>query len=76
MPAAQHVRLPLVPPYVGGDQNFWQGANFAFAGATAMRPDEVAKLGINTTGWSDHSLFFQIDWFKQLLQSVPSLNGI
>ncbi|URD78937.1 lipid catabolic process [Musa troglodytarum] len=69
---AQALGLPLVPPYRGGG-NFSRGANFAFGGATAQDPNTLAGLGLNVTGFMKTPLFVQIDWFKDLLKSVPSL---
>ncbi|KAJ8510267.1 hypothetical protein OPV22_000701 [Ensete ventricosum] len=69
---AQALGLPLVPPYRGGG-SFSRGANFAFGGATAQNPNTLAGLGLNVTGFTDRSLFVQLGWFKELLNSVPSL---
>ncbi|URD78931.1 lipid catabolic process [Musa troglodytarum] len=69
---AQALGLPLVPPYQGG-RNFSRGANFAFGGATAQDLNTLAGLGLNVTGIMNMPLQVQIDWFQDLLKSVPSL---
>ncbi|URD78933.1 lipid catabolic process [Musa troglodytarum] len=71
---AQALGLPLVPPYQGG-RNFSRGANFAFGGATAQDLNTLAGLGLNVTGIMNMPLQVQIDWFQDLLKSVPSLAG-
>lgn len=72
--AAQAVGLPLVPPIRGGG-DFSRGANFAFAGATAEDKSALAGLGLDVTGWGNYSLAVEIEWFKDLIQSEPSLAG-
>ncbi|RRT78863.1 hypothetical protein B296_00001674 [Ensete ventricosum] len=72
--AAQAVGLPLVPPIRGGG-DFSRGANFAFAGATAQDNVVLAGLGLDVTGWGNYSLAVEIEWFKDLLRSEPSLAG-
>ncbi|XP_042404190.1 GDSL esterase/lipase At1g28600-like isoform X2 [Zingiber officinale] len=71
-PTAHRVGLPLVQPYLAGG-DFSKGANFAFAGATALSVNELGRFGVDTTGWlRKNTLHAQISWFQQLLQSDPS----
>lgn len=68
--------LPFVRPYLAGgsEEEFRHGANFAVAGATAMNNSFFRKHGIDVT-WTAYSLDVQIEWFKQLLLSNPSISG-
>ncbi|KAG6496076.1 GDSL esterase/lipase At1g28570-like [Zingiber officinale] len=69
---AERVGLPLVQPYLGGG-DLSKGANFAFAGATALSLNELSRFGVDTTGWlRKNTLHAQVNWFEQLLQSNPS----
>ncbi|XP_008777733.2 GDSL esterase/lipase At1g28600-like [Phoenix dactylifera] len=73
---AQRLGLPLLPPYLAGpgEHDFGQGANFAVGGATALANDFFRAKGLNVT-WTEYSLGIQIEWFKQLLPSLCSLDS-
>ncbi|CAI0439407.1 unnamed protein product [Linum tenue] len=68
---AEHLGLPLVPPYFGGSAgNFRGGVNFAVGTATALHTDFLtARLGVEITT-TNVSLGVQLDLFKQLLPSL------
>ncbi|KAG6496074.1 GDSL esterase/lipase At1g28600-like [Zingiber officinale] len=69
---AERVGLPLVQPYLAGG-DFSKGANFAFAGATALSQNDLGRFGVHTTGWlRKNTLHAQIRWFQKLLQSHSS----
>lgn len=70
---AQAMGLPLVKPYFGGGgaEDFRYGANFAFAGATALDVDYFRSRGIENI-FSNNSLSVQLRWFEQLLPSLCS----
>ncbi|KAG6499969.1 GDSL esterase/lipase At5g45910-like [Zingiber officinale] len=72
---AERVGLPLVQPYLAGG-DFSKGANFAFAGATALSQNDLGRFGVHTTGWlRKNTLHAQIRWFQKLLQSHSSFQG-
>ncbi|XP_042426392.1 GDSL esterase/lipase At1g31550-like isoform X2 [Zingiber officinale] len=72
---AQAMGLPFVRPYLAGgsEEEFRHGVNFAVAGATAMNNSFFREQGIDVT-WTPYSLDVQIEWFKQLLHSNPSIS--
>ncbi|KZV41275.1 GDSL esterase/lipase-like [Dorcoceras hygrometricum] len=69
---AESLGLPLVQPYVGGENStsIGQGVNFAVAGATALGHEYLEGLGIYNPD-TNASLGIQMDWFKQFLGSLP-----
>ncbi|RWV94897.1 hypothetical protein GW17_00042529 [Ensete ventricosum] len=68
--------VPLLRPYLGGgsDEDFRHGANFAVGGATALNSSFFRDKEIDVS-WTEYSLQVQIEWFKQLLRSIPSVSG-
>ncbi|WOL18436.1 hypothetical protein Cni_G27231 [Canna indica] len=73
---AEAMGVPLVRPYLAGgsEEDFRHGANFAVGGATALNGSFFKERGIDFT-WTEYSLDVQIELFKQLLHSRPSLSG-
>ncbi|CAN1143522.1 GDSL esterase/lipase At1g28570 [Linum perenne] len=68
---AEHLGLPLVPPYFGGSRvDFDGGVNFAVGTATALDYNLVG-----TTKGTNVSLGVQLDLFKQLLPSLCRNNS-
>ncbi|RRT47315.1 hypothetical protein B296_00051629 [Ensete ventricosum] len=67
--------VPLLRPYLGGgsDEDFRHGANFAVGGATALNSSFFRDKKIDVS-WTEYSLQVQIEWFKQLLRSTPSVS--
>lgn len=72
MNAAQYLRIPLIPPYIGTKNkrnNFSSGVNFAVAGATAMNKKSFEEKGVHIMV-KNISLETQLGWFKHLLPSL------
>ncbi|KAI3470214.1 hypothetical protein Pfo_026877 [Paulownia fortunei] len=73
---AQSLGLPLVPPYIGGEngevhgRSFSKGVNFAVVGATALDYGFYEKIGIHNLE-TNVSLGTQLDWFKHFLATIP-----
>ncbi|KAG8385466.1 hypothetical protein BUALT_Bualt03G0048200 [Buddleja alternifolia] len=73
---AESLGLPLVQPYMGGEdadaggRSFGKGVNFAVAGATALDYAYLEKRGIHNS-LTNVSLGTQLDWFKQFLMKLP-----
>ncbi|WOL11808.1 hypothetical protein Cni_G20572 [Canna indica] len=69
----QALGLPLLRPYLAGGtaEDFLYGANFAFAGATALNASFFEDKGIHTFS-AEYSLGTQLEWFKQLLPLLCS----
>lgn len=72
---AESFRLPLVQPYVGGENSFEKGVNFAVAGATALDHEYLEARGIYNPV-TNVSLGVQMHWFKQLLGTLHGKPGI
>ncbi|XP_057463519.1 GDSL esterase/lipase At1g28570-like isoform X2 [Actinidia eriantha] len=70
---AQHLGLPLVPPYFGGQNassvKFQGGVNFAVGGATALEDEFFERRGIHIP-YKNVSLGMQLGWFKEMLPSL------
>ncbi|KAL7211669.1 hypothetical protein ACSBR2_014508 [Camellia fascicularis] len=70
---AEHLGLPLVPPYFSGQNgsciNFQEGVNFAVVGATALDIDFFEQRGIHNP-FTNCSLGNQLHWFKKMLPSL------
>lgn len=60
-------------PYVGGENSFEKGVNFAVAGATALDHEYLEARGIYNP-LTNVSLGVQMDWFKQLLGTLHDGN--
>ncbi|KAI3456179.1 hypothetical protein Pfo_012842 [Paulownia fortunei] len=73
---AQSLGLPLVQPYIGGEnghahgRSFSKGVNFAVVGATALDYQFYEKIGIHNPA-TNVSLGTQLDWFKHFLATIP-----
>ncbi|KAK6149994.1 hypothetical protein DH2020_017519 [Rehmannia glutinosa] len=70
---AQSLGLPLVQPYVGGEndgRSFSRGVNFAVIGATALDNGYYEKIGIHNKD-TNVSLGTQLDWFQQFVAAIP-----
>ncbi|KAJ1688915.1 hypothetical protein LUZ63_013070 [Rhynchospora breviuscula] len=72
---AEGYELPFIPPYLSGTspEDFPHGANFAFAGATALSDSYFESRGIVPYGF--YTLDTQIHWFKNLLASISEQPG-
>ncbi|KAG8063287.1 hypothetical protein GUJ93_ZPchr0003g18343 [Zizania palustris] len=71
---AEALGLPLLTPFLRGKtaDDFRQGANFAVAGATALRQDFFKEMGLDLTIIPPFSLDVQLEWFKGVLQMLAS----
>ncbi|KAJ4765793.1 GDSL esterase/lipase [Rhynchospora pubera] len=67
---AQRLGLPLVPPYLGQNESFLHGANFAVAGATTIETAFFVKNNLTTIKLLNSSLNFQLGWFDELKPSL------
>ncbi|XP_071709099.1 GDSL esterase/lipase At1g28570-like [Rutidosis leptorrhynchoides] len=66
---AESLKLPLVPPYVGGNtMDMGKGVNYAVAGATALDPSFLEARGVYNK-MTNASLRVQMGWFKESLVS-------
>ncbi|PRQ29106.1 putative sinapine esterase [Rosa chinensis] len=64
--------LPHLPPYLAlkKGQNFYQGVNFAVAGATALDPEFFYRRKMSSILATNYSLSTQLGWFKELKPSL------
>lgn len=80
MYTAQALGLPLLPPSLAKDQSFKQGANFAVAGATALKTSttspalypQLAVAGSVVPPPNNISLADELGWFDAM---KPALCG-
>lgn len=77
--SAQALGLPLLPPSLSKNQSFKQGANFAVAGATALKTSlspafypQAGGRGANKPPPNNISLSDELQWFDAM---KPSLCG-
>lgn len=73
MCAAEAMGLPMLRPYLAGGnaEDFRYGANFAFAGATALNASFFEDKGFQFSPM-EYFLGVQLEWFKQLLPTLCS----
>ncbi|KAL6649993.1 hypothetical protein ACP70R_014217 [Stipagrostis hirtigluma subsp. patula] len=71
---AEALRLPLLPPYLGGKtaNDFRHGVNFAVSSATAMRQGFFREKGLDLTIIPPYSLDVQLEWFNHVLHLLGS----
>ena len=73
--AAESFGLPLIPPYLAGEdargRDFRQGVNFAVAGATALDSSFFRERGVRNP-LTNVSLGTQLKWFKDVMPSFCS----
>ncbi|WOL01477.1 hypothetical protein Cni_G10193 [Canna indica] len=76
---AEAMGLPLLPPFLEimnsssaqEVEELRKGVNFAVSGATAMDYSFFKERGVDVSD-NNSSLFYQLQWFKQLLPSLCS----
>lgn len=68
--AAEALGLPMLPPFLGKSKDFWRGANFAVAGATALDSSFFREIGAELLLWTNLSLDTQLTWFEELKPSL------
>ncbi|THU70914.1 hypothetical protein C4D60_Mb08t30020 [Musa balbisiana] len=70
---AEAMGLPMLRPYLAGGnaEDFRYGANFAFAGATALNASFFEDKGFQFSPM-EYFLGVQLEWFKQLLPTLCS----
>ncbi|KAJ4763862.1 GDSL esterase/lipase [Rhynchospora pubera] len=68
---AEEFGLPYLKPYLGKNESFRQGANFAVVGATALDDTFFRQHNITTSkSPSRKSLSSQLQWFEELKPSL------
>ncbi|KAJ3684282.1 hypothetical protein LUZ61_013446 [Rhynchospora tenuis] len=72
---AEAYGLPFIPPYLSGTttDDFPHGANFAYAGATALSDSFFESKGIVPYGF--YTLDAQLQWFRNFLSSILEQPG-
>ncbi|WVZ72784.1 hypothetical protein U9M48_021191 [Paspalum notatum var. saurae] len=73
---AEALGLPLLPPSLATNQSFQQGANFAVAGATALKPSPALYAQLDGGGVklppNNISLADELGWFDAMKPSLCS----